>query len=88
MFWCAWRLEPLTDDPEEQRAIFTDAYWSPELDGRTAYRSREYGAASPTAFPSGVRDGRLVMRGLHQPVSCRPWDRLALRLCRRLERTI
>src|ERR1051325_11587916 len=81
MFWDAWRLEPLVDDMVERSAMMTEEYWDPALLPQTVFRSREYGTVCE-AFWAGeepVRDGRLVMRGLYQPVRQPwPWDSVIL----------
>jgi len=81
MFWYAWRLEPLSENPAERETILSSSYWDPALLSQTVFRSREYGAVAD-AFWAGsdpVQEGRLVMRGLYQPVSGPwPWDRVML----------
>lgn len=82
MFWYAWQIDVLGEDPAERDALLSDAYWKNELMSRTVFRSREFGTISD-GFWAGlepIRDGRLVMRGLYQPVrQSWPWDWLALR---------
>jgi hypothetical protein len=86
MFWYAWRIEPLVEDEAERAALFTQAYWGPLLLARTVFRSREYDVVAH-AFWAGddpVRDGRLVMRALYQPLRPpRLWDHLVLWVRRR-----
>jgi hypothetical protein len=82
MFWLAWRIEPLADDAAERAALFSPGYWDVSLLLRTAFRSREFNVVSDTGFWAGaepLRDGRLVMRGLYQPIR-EPWiiDELVL----------
>ena len=82
MFWLSWRIEPLTDDAAERAALFSPGYWDVSLLPCTVFRSREFSVVSNTGFWAGdepLRDGRLVMRGLHQPIR-EPWliDRLVL----------
>lgn len=74
MFWYAWRIEPLAEAEAERAAILSQAYWDPLLLPRTVFRSREYDVLA-NAFWAGehpVQDGRLVMRGLYQPIR-QPW---------------
>jgi hypothetical protein len=70
MFCAAWNLEPLTADPEVRAAIASDGYWDPQLLSRTAFRSREYGtiAAAFWAGEGPFHEGRLIVRGLYQPI--------------------
>jgi hypothetical protein len=80
MFWYAWKLEPLVEDPAGSAAILSREYWDWEFLPRTHFRSREYRTLTD-AFWSGdpVRDGRLVMRGLYQPIAAPwPWDEVVL----------
>jgi hypothetical protein len=81
MFWHAWRLEPLPEDPDEREAILSSNYWDPAMLSQTIFRSREYDTVAD-AFWAGtepVREGRLVVRALYQPIAApRPWDRVML----------
>ena len=80
MFWNSWRLEPLTDDPQERQAVFSAAYLvsrsrrSNDLPQSRVFKSLP---TPPSLLTSEM--SRLVMRGLYQPISG-PWlwDRLAL----------
>jgi hypothetical protein len=77
IFWYAWRIEPLVDEEAEKAALFTEAYWN----SPTSFRSREYHTLANAfcAIKDPVRDGRLVMRGLYQPIrQLWPWERLVL----------
>ena len=88
MFWTSWKLEPLSDHPDERAVIFTTEYWDPKFDSETVYRSRDFGRVAPNAFPAldpfGDASDRLVMRALGSP-SPRPWpwDRLIMWLRKR-----
>lgn len=73
MFWYAWHLEPLVENFSERAAIMSKEYWNDEFLLRTVFRSREYGTAAG-GFWAGepIREGRLVMRALYQPIR-EPW---------------
>jgi hypothetical protein len=80
MFWTSYCLEPLTEDPELRKQLFTRAFWDdyPKL----TFRSREFGTVVPHAWPAGdpfTADRRLVMRALHLAVRPPwPWEWLIL----------
>jgi hypothetical protein len=81
MFWYAWRLEPLSEDPVERETILSSNYWDPAMLPQMVFRSREYGTVAEALWAGAepVWDGRLVMRALYQPIaSPRPWDRVLL----------
>ena len=87
MFWDSYRLEVLTDDPEERQRIPTDPAWW--LQEGIAYRSRTFGVTAP-AFPAGhvfTESGRVVLRGLHLFVGPPDlWEQILLWLRRRMTR--
>jgi hypothetical protein len=73
MFWDSYRLEPLTEDPELRKQLFTKAFW--DEFPRLTFRSREFGDVVPDAWPAGdvfTRDGRVTMRCLYLVVRA-PW---------------
>ena len=74
MFWWAWRITPLTDDPHENTAIFSGGFWDDSQIERTVFRSKASGEVADTAFwPASqpIRDGRLILRGAYGPVPVR-----------------
>jgi hypothetical protein len=67
MFWGTYLLQPLTEDPEELRYLYSDDFWSSPL----VFRSRESGGVAANAFAGGEaasvlrQTGRVLMRGLY-----------------------
>jgi hypothetical protein len=79
MFWDSYRIEPMTEDPEEAQLLSAPAHW---LDNEFVFRSREFGETAAYAFPAGepiCGDHRVLMRGLYLSIS-KPtvWERWLL----------
>lgn len=81
MFWYAWQIEPLAEGQVEPAELLSPEFWDFTHLPRTVFRSREYNVVAE-AFWAGedpVRNGRLVMRALYQPVrEPWPWERVIL----------
>jgi hypothetical protein len=88
----AYRVEPISDDPDVEALVFSEAFWNRLDVFQHVYRNREFGDVA-NAFAawrepgSGVSvTGRVHMRGLYLAAAEFPWDRLVLwfrRLSRR-----
>jgi hypothetical protein len=80
MFWDSYRIEPLTEAPEEDAQLLTSTErW---LNCEFVFRNREFGETVEGAFPAGqpfCEDHRVMMRGLYIGIG-RPsvWERLLL----------
>lgn len=79
MFWVSYRIEPLTEGPEETQLLTSPEGW---LNGEFVFRSCEFGEIAEDAFPAGgpfCEDHRVVMRGPYIGIG-RPsvWERLLL----------
>jgi hypothetical protein len=65
MFWDAYRMVPVTDDPVERVRMLTKEYWM-EYYSQFRFTSRD--GQQPVRFMiagDAVLDGRLVLRGPH-----------------------
>jgi hypothetical protein len=71
MFWCSYRLIPLTEDTEILTRLYSEEFWN-EMEG-FVWRERDSGKVAPHAFPSGGFElpttGRVSMRGLYTPTA-------------------
>jgi hypothetical protein len=85
MFWDSYRIEALTDDPEERRRVLSDPSWW--LQGKLVFRSRAFDAVASTAFPAGcvfTGSGRVLMRALYLYIGPPTlWERMVLWLRRK-----
>ena len=67
MFWLSWRIEPLTDDPQERELLYTTDYWLRAYDAQTSEIRliSQAGGSLVLFFVAGdaITDGRLVLRG-------------------------
>lgn len=81
MFWVTYRLEPLTDDPQEKALLYTNEFWD---SGKHVYRNCEFDEKAPDAFTCGSPGTRLLemsrisMRSLYLVVPDYLWDSLLL----------
>jgi hypothetical protein len=79
MFWDSYRIEPLTEDPEEAQRLSSPEH---RLNNEFVFRSREFGETAGYAFPAGqpfCGDHRVLMRGLYLRISSPSvWERLLL----------
>jgi hypothetical protein len=79
MFWFSWAVVPTAADPAERAAVLTPEYWTPDLLPRTKFRSLDFGhVASAWWAGEGLRDGRLLIRGLYLPEPAGRWERFVL----------
>ena len=67
-FWYRYRLVPLSDDPTEQAALRTEAFWADNA-GALSYLNRTTGDSAEQAVPGGLEiDGQdrvwIAFRGL------------------------
>jgi hypothetical protein len=74
MFWFAWRINPLSEDPEQRAAVSSDAFWADAMLDRTVFRGKASGevAGGFWAGSQPVRDGRLILRGAYVPAAVKP----------------
>jgi hypothetical protein len=79
MFLDSYRVEPLTRDDEERRALMSSHdFWR---EGQFTFRNRRFGELAPYAVALGHPDAeaRVVMRGLYLPIGDpRAWERMLL----------
>jgi len=75
MFWSAWRITPLTDDPQQRSALLSDDFWKESHLGKTVFRSKQSGDVAHAFWPLSqpVRAGRLILRGAYVPTPVRFW---------------
>lgn len=90
MFWDSYRLEPLTNKPEEPGMFYSDEFWDGYFSGGLCFRNREFDEVASDAFPaikagtSLKKTGRILMRALYLQVKYYPWDPFLLWLIRLL----
>jgi hypothetical protein len=76
MFWYWWRIEPLSDNPDERAAVLSTDFWRLENLSTTQFIDREFGIPADAFWGgTGFRDGRILMRGLYLGVPAHWWDR-------------
>lgn len=81
MFWFWWKVEPQSDEPMARAEVLSSSFWSIDLLPRTKFISRAFGHEAAAFWGgTGIKDGRVLMRGLYQGVPARWWDRLIVRV--------
>jgi hypothetical protein len=65
MFWLAWRIEPLMEDPRERETLFVPDYWFPVKDVETRFFSCADGQRIDFIIggQEELANERLVLRG-------------------------
>src|ERR1700722_4882464 len=87
MFWDSYRMQVVTDEPELERRMQTEAFWSAAEAEGLVWPAREVGEVAIGAFPAippFPEPGRLKMRRLYLEIGDPwSWDEVALWIRRR-----
>ena len=79
MFWYSWKVRPISDDPADLLMVHSPAFWADDQLERTKYVHREFGNVTDAFWaPGGIREGRVVMRGLYLPPLANRWDQFVI----------